>query len=443
MGAIKKIKEALLHMKQAVDGFIRKYRKLFILSLIVGLSSLLYIDFYINNFKFTFAGVMLPLILYIYDESNPIVLGFTSGLSILLFRGFFYGISNGMWVQQFYYLMPEIMFYILYGFLFYILKETIEAITYRNIFAISFIIDIVSNILETSIRLQQNLFDIDFNITKTLLLIGLIRAGLVWLIVIGYEYYKLFLVKEEHEKRYRNLLQLTSQLKTETYWMEKNMDYIENVMSKAYKLFTNINEGENREKWGKEALAIATGIHEIKKEYKLVAVGLEEIMSTRLDNTGMYFHELISILKESLQREAKGKNKDIDIEYNVKEDFYTGSHYYLMSILRNVIMNAIDSIEGRGSIVVSHSISKDKHKFTIEDNGRGIGEDKLAKMFSPGYSTKIDYTTGEINRGLGLALVKSIVDVQLKGRVKVDSKLGVGTTFSIWIPIKELEGVDI
>lgn len=421
----------------------KKYKKLGIFSLIVGLSSLLYVDFYISNFKFTFAGVMFPLMLYIYDDSNPIIFGFTSGLAVLLFRGFFYGLSNNMWIQQFYYLMPEILFYIVYGFIFYMLKKRIKSINYKNIFIISFVIDVLSNILESYIRLGQDIFAIDYNIVKTLLLIGLIRASLVWLIVIGYEYYKLFLVKEEHDKRYKNLLQLASQLKSETYWMEKNMDYIENVMSKAYQLFTNINEDENKDEWGKEALAIATDIHEIKKEYKMVAVGIEDIMSTRLDNTGMYFHDLIAILQESLDREARGNKKNIDIKYHVGKDFYTSNHYYLMSVLRNLIMNAIDSIEKKGNISVSHRIRQDQHEFKIEDDGKGIREEELENVFSPGYSTKIDYSTGEINRGLGLALVKSIVDVQLKGRIEVNSKAGRGTSFLIWIAIKDLEGVKL
>lgn len=430
-------------MKEKIDDFIKRYKKLLVPALIVGLSSLLYVDFYISNFKISFAGVMISLMLYLYDDSNPIGLGFLSGFSVLLFRGFFYSISNGFYFQHFYNLLPEIMFYILYGFLFYIFKKYIKNITHRNIFIISFLIDFIANILESAIRLQKNLFTIDSNIVRTLVFIALIRASLVWLIGMAYKYYKLFLVKEEHEKRYKNLLQLTSQLKTETYWMEKNMDYIEDVMSKAYQLFIKIKEDEEEEDWGKEALAIATGIHEIKKEYKLVALGIEEILSTRLDKTGMYFRELITILKESLEREAKRKDKEIDIEYRIKEDFYTDKHYYLMSVLRNLIMNSIDSIEDKGHILVSHFISHDQHKFVIKDNGKGIKEGELDKIFSAGYSTKIDYKTGDINRGLGLALVKSIVDVQLGGRVEVDSEMEVGTSFSIWIPIKELEVVKL
>lgn len=421
----------------------KKYKKLFLASLLVGLSSLLYIDFFISNFKFTFAGIMFPLILYIYDDFNPIIFGISSGFSVLIIRGFFYGISQNVWIQQFYYLIPEIMFYILYGLIFYLVKKFIESITYKNIFIISFLIDFFANMLETYLRLGQNVFYIDYKIVRSLIIVGLIRAGFVWLIVMGYEYYKIFLIKEEHEKRYRNLLQLTSQLKTEKYWMGKNMDYIENVMAKAYQLFTNINENKNIKGWDKEALEIATDIHEIKKEYKLAIVGIEEIMSTRVDKTGMYFYELITILEESFEREVRRKGKDIKINYSLEKDFFTKDHYYLMSVLRNIIMNGIDSIEEKGSITISHKILNNKHEFKIEDDGYGIKKEELSKIFSPGYSTKIDYSTGEINRGLGLALVKSIVEIQLKGKIEVRSKFGRGCTFLVYIPVKEMEVLNV
>lgn len=421
----------------------RKYRKVYIASFIVGLSSLLYIDFYISNFKFSFAGVMFPLLLYIYDDSNPIAFGFGSGISLLFFRWLFYGLLQGVLGQQLYYTMPEAVFYIAYGVMFYAIKKSITSITYSKIFIISIILDIISNILETYLRLGEDLFPMDYKIIKTLLLVGVIRASLVCLMVIGYKYYRLFLVKEEHEKRYRNLLQITSQLKTETYWMEKNMDYIENVMSKAYQLFLNINEDKNRDDWAKEALEIAKDIHEIKKEYKLVVVGIEDIMANRLDNTGMYFDELAAILQESLEREAKSQNKDIIIKFNIGKNFHTKNHYYLMSIFRNVIMNAIDSIDEKGNITISHSIENDNHQFIIEDDGSGIKKKDLPHIFTPGYSTKIDYSTGEINRGLGLALVDSIVQVHLKGSIYAKPTFGNGCTFVILIPVKELEGTNI
>jgi len=405
----------------------------------VGLSSLLYIDFYINNFKFSFAGVVFPFLLYIYDDLNPVLFGFSSGFLLVVFRWIFLNPIQGLIGQQFYNIMPEIVFYIVYGTVFYVIRKSNISIKYKNIIVISTIVDFVSNILETYIRIGESLFSSDYSIVKVLLFVAILRATLIWIMVVGYNYNKLFLIKEEHDKRYRNLLQIISQLKTEIYWMEKNMDHIEKVMTNAYQLFSNINEDGTRNDWAMEALEIAKDIHEIKKEYSLVVMGIEDAMANKLDNTGMYFSELVAILEETMSMEIRNQKKDIIIDYNTGEDFYTEKHYYLMSILRNLIINAIDSIESRGNIIFSHIVENNNHQFIIKDNGCGIKEDELQYIFSPGYSSKIDYSTGQINRGLGLPLIENIIKVNLKGNIRVESEYGIGTVFTVSIPAEELE----
>ncbi len=186
-------------------------------------------------------------------------------------------------------------------------------------------------------------------------------------------------------------------------------------------------------------MEIAKDIHEIKKEYGLVVMGIEDVMANKLDNTGMYFNELVAILEKTIDMEVKRQNKDILISYNIGEDFYTEEHYYLMSLLRNLIMNAIDAIGSKGNIILSHTVEDKNHKFIVKDNGCGIKEEDLPYIFSPGYSSKINYSTGQINRGLGLSLVENIVKINLRGSISVESEYGVGTTFIITIPVEELE----
>lgn len=422
-----------------VGGCVSKRKRLFICSAIVGLSSLLYIDFYVKNLKFSFAAVVFPFLLYIHEDLNPVFFGFTSGIFLSVFRLIFYGSLQGILGQQFYYIMPEIVFYIIYGLVFYVVRKSNISMKYQNVLFISATCEFISNTVESYLRIGKDLFSSNYLIIKAFLLVAVIRGILVLLMVIGYNYYKLFLIKEEHEKRYRNLLQIISQLKAEVYWMEKNMDHIEKVMTNAYQLFSSINEEGTKENWAKQALEIAKDIHEIKKEYGLVVMGIEDVMANKLDNTGMKFNELVTILEKTIEMEVKKQNKDIQISYNIGEDFYTEEHYYLMSILRNLIINAIDSIKSKGNIALYHTVENNNHKFIVQDNGCGIKEEDLPYIFSPGYSSKIDYSTGQINRGLGLALVENIVKVNLKGSIWVKSEYGLGTTFTITIPVEELE----
>ncbi|MBW4828147.1 MAG: ATP-binding protein [Clostridiaceae bacterium] len=416
-------------------------KKRFILTIFaVGLSSQLYINFYISNFKFSFAGIVFPIFLFMYDEINPILLGAFSGLSLYMFRVILGGSISDVGVFWYF---PETVFYIIYGIVFFLCKNYLFSITLNQMFIISFISDLLGNFLEAYIRIGNNIFLDNFKIMKGLILVAFLRSGFVWLILNALKYYRMFLIKKEHEERYIKLLWLTSRLKTEVYWMEKNMGNIESVMSNAYELFFKIRNEEEIESWENRALEISKDVHEIKKEYGLVVKGIEDMISNKLDDNGMHFHELGLILKESMETEIKYRKKRITLDFQLGKDFYTEKHYYLMSILRNIIMNSIDSIEDRGKIIFIHETEYEKHVFIIKDTGCGIPKEDLAYIFSPGYSTKINYVTGEINRGLGLSLVKNLVEVHLKGNISIDSKEAKGTKFEISIPIIELEGDSI
>lgn len=102
-------------------------------------------------------------------------------------------------------------------------------------------------------------------------------------------------------------------------------------------------------------------------------------------------------------------------------------------------MDAIPDSQKEAKIIVSHEIDQEQHHFIVSDNGTGIDEEGLKHIFSPGFSTKINYNTGEVNRGLGLSIVQYIVEEQLKGKVNVSSKIGNGTSFYISIPRRTLE----
>ena len=74
--------------------------------------------------------------------------------------------------------------------------------------------------------------------------------------------------------------------------------------------------------------------------------------------------------------------------------------------------------------------SKDQHVLvTVEDNGIGISEENKIKIFEPKFTTKSS------GMGLGLAMVKNIVETY-KGNITFTSQLGIGTTFTVTFPKK-------
>ncbi len=98
----------------------------------------------------------------------------------------------------------------------------------------------------------------------------------------------------------------------------------------------------------------------------------------------------------------------------------------------NVIENAVEAMPAGGTLEVATRLTPDGKGIAIQfsDTGAGIPEDCLERIFDPFYTTK------QIGKGtgLGLAIVYGIVKMH-RGAVAVDSKVGVGTTFTITVPV--------
>lgn len=408
--------------------------------LIVSITSLLYFDILIADFRITFAIISMGAFLYIYRRVNPIVVGIIIGISTLLIRMSLYFIKYGYLTGMGYGYVPEIFFYIVYGIIF-------KCSVYRNnvkslnlIFMIALFSDFFANVFEVTLRIvffNQNYSNSTFLI---LLLVALIRSVILVILLKGIKLYRLLLIKEEHESRYQRLIHMTMLLKDEMYWFEKNKNKIEKSMAEAYNLFELLKDSNNDE-LAKQSLRVVGDIHEIKKEYELVLRGFKDITEEKYEIKKMKFSDMLTILKTTMEYEINQKHLNVSINYVSSVDFSTIKHFEIMSILRNLISNSLDAMQEnkKGEILLKHYKKNDYYYFIIEDNGKGIDNSFINEIFNPGYSTKIDYSTGEINRGLGLSLVKDIIENKFNGSITVESKLNRYTKFKIAINRSNLE----
>ncbi|MDR1644582.1 MAG: HAMP domain-containing histidine kinase [Tannerellaceae bacterium] len=95
-------------------------------------------------------------------------------------------------------------------------------------------------------------------------------------------------------------------------------------------------------------------------------------------------------------------------------------------VIENLMKNAVDAMEGQGTITVQMGMKKKLIIIDVSDTGKGIPKSKFDTIFSPGYTTK---TRGW---GLGLSLVRRIIESYHGGRIFVkSSEIGKGTTFRI------------
>lgn len=100
-------------------------------------------------------------------------------------------------------------------------------------------------------------------------------------------------------------------------------------------------------------------------------------------------------------------------------------------VIMNILSNAVQAIEGNGTIMVATEMgSTGLVKIRIRDNGKGISEQDLPRIFEPFYTTK---SVGK-GTGLGLAISYSIVQ-QHGGSIDVRSERGIGTEFIIKLPV--------
>lgn len=95
-------------------------------------------------------------------------------------------------------------------------------------------------------------------------------------------------------------------------------------------------------------------------------------------------------------------------------------------VMENLIKNAVDAMEGHGSIDVSTGIDNEMAYVEVRDSGKGLPRKRFKTIFNPGYTTK------KRGWGLGLTLAKRIIEQYHDGRIYVaNSEVGYGTTFRI------------
>jgi signal transduction histidine kinase len=125
--------------------------------------------------------------------------------------------------------------------------------------------------------------------------------------------------------------------------------------------------------------------------------------------------------------------KDVAVEYDDPDEiiFLNVDKSLIEQALINIILNAIEATEPAGKIVLSVRCSpkRDEVEILIIDNGIGISEDNLGKIFDPFFTNKED------GIGLGLSITQGIIE-QHGGTIDVESTPGRGTTFLFRLPLR-------
>lgn len=106
----------------------------------------------------------------------------------------------------------------------------------------------------------------------------------------------------------------------------------------------------------------------------------------------------------------------------------------LNQVFMNLLVNAAHAIVDQGTITIGCGTVDDQVWVAVSDTGSGIAPEVVSRIFDPFFTTK---PVGQ-GTGLGLSLSYSIVR-QHGGRIEVESEVGIGTTFRVWLPIRQVE----
>ncbi len=151
-------------------------------------------------------------------------------------------------------------------------------------------------------------------------------------------------------------------------------------------------------------------------------------IKTSTDINKLIEHTL-DLLIHPLRQKNIGVTRALDAQGLVEVDAEQ-----ISQVLLNLINNAIDALEPGGRITLStrridSSLTERSIEVEVKDNGAGIAPDLLEQIFEPFFSTK-----GSNGTGLGLPICKGIIDNH-EGQIRVDSRLGRGTTFTLSLPV--------
>jgi two-component system, sporulation sensor kinase E len=150
-------------------------------------------------------------------------------------------------------------------------------------------------------------------------------------------------------------------------------------------------------------------------------------MSFEREDINVIIQELADFLKYELTE------KGIDLVLDLEDDLQLVmvDQKYLKQALLNIMKNSIEAIQENGEMRVKTSVSSDDDVIIqVFDNGGGISENNIGKIFEP------YFTTRKFGTGLGLVIVYKIIK-EFGGDIKVKSEEGKGTVFTITLPVLE------
>jgi two-component system phosphate regulon sensor histidine kinase PhoR len=152
------------------------------------------------------------------------------------------------------------------------------------------------------------------------------------------------------------------------------------------------------------------------------------------DKEQVQLMDILENLVRFMQTKAEKKNISLKLK-KANLPLINADVKSMETVFDNLITNAITYTPEGGKVNVTGAVKGDFLEIKVSDTGYGIASDELPRVFERFYRVQTDKTRHIIGTGLGLPIVKSIVEAH-NGTVRVESKEGVGSTFYVRIPLQ-------
>ena len=269
-------------------------------------------------------------------------------------------------------------------------------------------------------------------------------------------YEELRATNEELQSSYSNLEELTTELEEKSQEIYdaneelKSLDRLKNEFMQNVshelrtpltpvagylELFLNKDLGE----LSPIQVEIMTDMHQCCRRLAFIIDSLLEMVSLQEDYPTEKFElfDMGGVVKDiASQSAAEAKEKGICLAIDCPENLpsVNGAKKKVSLMLNHIIKNAVKFTNEGGSVSFAvEQPDEGRVVFTVTDSGIGISEERINKIFEPFMQLDSSLTRGYEGVGLGLALVKKVVEIH-RGKIHVTSREGEGTTFIVSLP---------
>lgn len=195
---------------------------------------------------------------------------------------------------------------------------------------------------------------------------------------------------------------------------------------------------------GSNPTLVSRYIGMVNDENKRLGMLVEEVLQSAVFDKGEFklklesidVHELILSVSEKVNMQVREKQGTLITHLKAENATLKADRVHLSNVLYNLIDNAIKYSKEHPQIELSTENHKEFLILSVKDNGIGISKENQKRIFDRLYRVPTGNLHDVKGFGLGLSYVKIIID-RLEGRIELDSQLGKGSTFNIYLPLYE------